>query len=282
MHVPLHRHEVSLDFLRVEAEASYGLSTAWDVTARVPFDIRKQDASIRFLEPVTEAEREAILRNSRVHHRDETYSGVSDPTLLVVHRWTGLFGSSDALRVAVGTSLPLGATEPDPYDLGDRGLEHLHIQFGTGTFNPVIEANWLTPVGGGLSVGASLRGRVSFYENSHGFRAPSEGGVGLTAGFQAADLFTYASGSFDYQGFGAWSGARDENTGLASTALTLGGQYRISERMSVGGDVRWSLSQRTLVASGDTFKPGPGLSVRLLRVFTLKSGSHHHGLKPGP
>jgi hypothetical protein len=265
----------------MELEASYALTNRWDVTARFPVDIRSQSASIQFLEAAEDGEREAILRNSRVHHRDETYSGLSDPSLLAVHRRSGVFGAGDAVRIAAGVTIPLGSTEPDPYVLGDQGLEHLHIQFGTGTFNPVFELNYLVPVTGVLRVGGFARGRASFYENSHGFRAPSEAGTGVTAFFQARDnLSLYGTGSFDYQGFGAWSGNRDENTGVASTAVRMGGSLRVSDRTSVGADIRWSISQRTLVDSGDTFTPGPGLSLRLLRVFTLKAPAHNHGLPP--
>jgi hypothetical protein len=30
-------------------------------------------------------------------------------------------------------SLPIGKTEENPFELGDRGLSHQHIQFGSGT-----------------------------------------------------------------------------------------------------------------------------------------------------
>jgi hypothetical protein len=69
-----------------------------------------------------------------------------------------------------GVTLPLGRTEPNPFALGDLGLPHEHIQFGTGTWDPVV----------GLAAGRrwgdttlTLTGlaRLVLAENEHGYRA---------------------------------------------------------------------------------------------------------------
>ena len=66
------------------------------------------------------------------------------------------------------------------------GLRHQHIQFGTGTFDPVLRLDVARPFGrlqlGGLRAGPHL----ALYENSQGFRAPATRSYGgrATAGLQ--------------------------------------------------------------------------------------------------
>ena len=128
---PLHRHNVSLDFFRFQLDIAYRLAADWDVALSLPYDIKDQDAFIDEIAPVTLDEREAILRNQDIHHRDEVYRGFADARLLVSHSITNLLRDTDRLMVSVGASIPIGATEEDPNRLGDAGIKHLHIQFGT-------------------------------------------------------------------------------------------------------------------------------------------------------
>ncbi len=80
--VPLHRHAVSLDFTRIEAEVQHTLRDGWDVWLRVPYDVKDQSVSIKLVDPATDAEQQAMERNSWIHHRDDTYQGISDLKLL--------------------------------------------------------------------------------------------------------------------------------------------------------------------------------------------------------
>ena len=70
-----------------------------------------------------------------IHHRNETLSGSGDPWLLLhgarrAGAWT--------MAARAGVSVPLGRTEPNPFELGRQGLPHEHIQFGTGTWDPIV------------------------------------------------------------------------------------------------------------------------------------------------
>jgi hypothetical protein len=76
-----------------------------------------------------------VVPNGSIHHRNETLSGPGDPWLLL-HRAQVLGAWTLAARG--GVSVPLGRTEPNPFDLGRRGLPHQHIQFGTGTWDPLV------------------------------------------------------------------------------------------------------------------------------------------------
>jgi hypothetical protein len=66
---------------------------------------------------------------------EEPLARNADPWLMlhagkVAGRWT--------IAARGGVTVPLGRTEPNPFTLGDLGLPHEHIQFGTGTWDPVV------------------------------------------------------------------------------------------------------------------------------------------------
>jgi len=108
-----------------------------------------------------------------LHHRNETLFHVADVLLAMplarpVSGWM--------LGVNPGVSIPIGRTEPDPFQLGAAGLPHQHIQFGTGTFDPSL----------GLSVSRNARGilwsatgnlRLTLYQNSHEYQAGNRYGA---------------------------------------------------------------------------------------------------------
>jgi len=89
-----------------------------------------------------------------------------------------------------GISIPLGRVEPNPFELGRRGLPHEHIQFGTGTWDPIA----------GVSAGRRF-GQVGFVVHA---LARLVFGTN-THGFQAGDRF-YASAALDRRIAGAWRG----------------------------------------------------------------------------
>lgn len=222
---------------------------------RVPWEEKRQHASIRFIDPASAAEREAIVRGQDVHHRNATFRGIADMTLLARHRIRNL-------TLGGGFSIPTGRTVENPYLLGQRGIEHVHIQFGSGTFDPIVEASYVAPIREALFAGLFAHARVPLYENSRGFRAPPEISGGANVSHRVSDrLRVRAEVGVYRQGYGEWDGLRDENTGLLSTHASIGATYR-----SAGIDVRIPLSQRTL-NEGDAFEQGPTviLSISALR-----------------
>jgi len=86
--VPGRRHEVTLDLTRIQISTDYALADDWQGRLRLPYDIKDQESEVTFVESATAAEREAMLRNLEIHHRDETYSGFGDASLLAAHRLT--------------------------------------------------------------------------------------------------------------------------------------------------------------------------------------------------
>ena len=81
--------------------------------------------------------RPIVVPDGDIHHRNETLLGPGDPWLMAV---TGRRMGAWSAAVRGGVTIPLGRTEENPFELGRRGLPHQHIQFGTGTWDPLAAA----------------------------------------------------------------------------------------------------------------------------------------------
>ena len=266
--VPAHRHEVSLDLLRVEFEVQYTFLDHWDFVFQAPHDIKDQSSAVGFVDPATPEEKEAMLRNMELHHRTESYREFSDLRALVAYRDYDLLRQGDSFRIAFGTSLPVGQTEEDPFKLGDEGEEHLHIQFGTGTFDPLLELYYQLPLAGKLSLGAYTLGRFPLYENSKTYQGPVEVSAGASLGyFIGTRFFVHADGSFFYQSHAQWDGQDDINSGLRATNALVGLSVNVSENTTLGMDFLYPISQSTLDSEGDAFERGNTFLFRISRSF---------------
>ena len=266
--VPSHRHHVALSTYRMDVGLQYLLNDQWTLQANIPYAVRNQEASIEWIDPVSPEERTAILRSRDIHHRNETYTGLSDSDMFLGYKMRGLFRTGDVLFARLGTTIPTGKTEENPWELGNAGIEHLHIQFGTGTFNPLANLRYSLPLYRGLMVTASARGMFPFYENSKTYRGPVE--LSYTAGFTYR-LFDWLSFSGNYLGFyqsaAAWAGERDINTGLRYTMAALGMSMVTLNDISVSANVMFPLTQATLYDTGDAIEFGTLVSVATSYLF---------------
>ncbi len=265
---PLHRHHVALRTYRIDVGLQYLLSNRWSLQATVPYAVRDQEASIEWIDSVSSEERQAILRSRDIHHRNETYTGFSDVDLFLGYRIRGFFKTDDVLSAQLGTTIPIGKTEENPWELGDAGIEHLHIQFGTGTFNPIANLQYNLPLYRGLTMTASARGMLPFYENSKTYRGSAE--LGWTVGFTYR-LFDWLSFSGNYLGFyqssAAWAGERDINTGLRYSMAAFGMSLVTLEGISVAANVMFPLTQETLYDGSDAIEFGNLVSLTTSYVF---------------
>jgi len=102
-----------------------------------------------------------------LHHRNETLTRPADPQV-ALHFGRNLETWTFAGRA--GVSIPIGRTEPNPFALGDQGLWHQHIQFGTGTWDPLLGVSAARSFG---AFDTELNGyaRLILYENDHGYQA---------------------------------------------------------------------------------------------------------------
>ena len=257
INVPLHRHRVTLSTYRVDVGVQYLLNDRWSLQANIPYAVKDQDASIEWLDPVSSENEQAILRSRDIHHRDETYTGLADSDLFLGYKIHGLFKTGDILFTRLGTTIPTGRTEENPWKLGDAGIEHLHIQFGTGTFNPIANLRYGLPLYRGAIITASARGTFPFYENRKTYRGPVE--LSYTAGFTYR-LFDWISFSGNYLGFyqsaAAWAGERDINTGLRYSMAALGMSLATLDGITVSANLMFPLTQETLYEGGDAIEFG--------------------------
>ena len=254
--VPLHEHVVKLDFTRIELAARYGIAEDWQVIGRLPYDIKRQRSRVRFIAPATAAEKQAMLRNMEIHHRDETYYGFSDASVLGARRHASVLSNGDVLILAAGSSIPIGRTESDPFEAGDRGEQHRHIQFGTGTFDPLLEVTYRLPLPAEFWTAAHLTGRFPFYENRKTYRGPIEATASATLGYALlSDLDLHTGYLLYYQSFAHWDGKRDINTGLVAHMATAGVSFRPTDGSAVGLHARIPIAQQPL-GDGDAFEQG--------------------------
>lgn len=160
-----------------------------------------------------------------IHHRNETLIGVSDPWLTArfAHR-------IDELVVAgrAGITIPLGRTEPDPFELGEQGLPHQHVQLGTGTIIPVLGLE-LTRSFGPIGARAYGQAQLSLYDNDHGYRAGTRllGGV-EAGGVLIGTLRLGATAEVFHEQPERWAGVVHQDGNLGRTDVLAGATLAFS------------------------------------------------------
>ena len=277
--VPLHRHHVTLNIFRVDMGLKYQFNSQWMIEANVPYETKIQEATIEEIESVTPTEREAIIRNRDNHHRNETYRGPTDSDVFLGYQTTGFLIEHDFLMGRVGTTIPFGKTEEDPWKLGDAGLEHLHIQFGTGTFNPVADLHYSFPFYKGLGANASIRGKFPFYENSKTYRGSREFTYTAGLNYRFNDWLSLQTSYLGfYQSYAYWAGEQDINSGLRFSMASLAASIVTPYNIPLSIAVMMPLSQETLYddtaalldgvyEERDAFEFGPLVSLSVLYAF---------------
>lgn len=212
---PAHVHDQFILPLELRATLDWGVADWLGLELQVPLrlvyttiDYRTPDG--RPYEPL----------DGDVHHRDETLVGLGDPVLSA--RFGGVVGDAWWVVARVGTSLPLGRTEPDPFEAGDEGRRHQHVQFGTGTFDPLAGLEVARGFGR-LQLAAYGHAQVPLYENEHGFRAGVRSLVGLQGGWRAGErLVLQTAAEWFREGPETWGGEVRQDGLLGRQEVLLG------------------------------------------------------------
>jgi hypothetical protein len=200
-----------------------GLGVEWLVP------LRHVTGRIRFED---EAQRPIDLPNGSVHHRNETLVRPGDPSLLL-HGAAGLGEWTVAARA--GITIPLGRTEPNPFRLGREGLTHQHLQFGTGTWDPILGVG-LGRRFGATQLSLTALGRLVVATNDHGYHAGHRLAVSAAAdrrfgrswgGQFGVDLAREESET--------WDGRREEEGNLGRTDLLV--SLGVSRTLGTAGAV---------------------------------------------
>jgi len=272
--VPLHHHIVSLDFYRFETSLEYTIATNWTIWMRVPFDIKLQNASVDFVQPVSNYERDAIIRNRDLHHRNERYSGLSDLRLLFSRRYNSVLGRLD---LAIGTSIPSGKTENDPLQASDLGIKHLHIQFGNGTFDPLLEFHYVNTISEKFSFAFYSMNKFPFYENKNNYLGSLETTTGIALGYHLRNWMVVRGTFTNFtQSQAKWSGVKDPNSGLVSFNGSILMSFRFKNALLFTPGYRFPIYQRTLSGEGDTFEYGPTFLLNVSYALQKKYELHAH------
>ena len=211
---PVYLHDQDIWPAELRPVLEVGLTRAFAAEVHLPLRLTRTTISYRSPDgsPYTPLDPD-------VHHRNETLAGIGDPWVLA--RWNTTLAAA-LLSVRAGVSLPLGRTEPDPFALGAEGKRHQHMQFGTGTFDPVLglDASRLL---GGFQLAAYAQGQASLYENRHGFRAGWRGLGGAQLAHRLVGGLTGGLGAdVMYEGPERWDGEIQQDGNLGRTEILVG------------------------------------------------------------
>jgi hypothetical protein len=245
----LHDQDFYVGELRPIVEV--GITEVLGIEAQLPFRITRTTIVFRRLDGTP-----FVPDYENIHHRNETLVGFADPWLSGRGAWKlGILG----LVAKAGVTLPLGRTEPDPFARGRAGLRHQHIQFGTGTFNPVIGVDIAQPLGKQLRLNAYGQTLLFLYGNRYGYRAGNRylGGAAVEATFVPQLVLSVGADLLNEQPE-RWSGQVQQDGNVGRTDLLVGGTigYRLG-RTTVALAVKAPVWQHFIVA-GHRHNGDPG------------------------
>lgn len=246
--------------------------TSW-FAAGLVIPVRVFRTAIRYVDP---SGQEVAIENPFIHHHNETLVGVGDPWLLGRAAWT-LGGFT--LGARVGVALPLGRTEPDPFELGDMGLAHEHSQFGSGTFQPLIGID-AARMFSSVRVDAFALSIQSLYANDHAYQAGDRyaGGVGAASALTTKRFRFRATFEGQHETAETWNGVTrsDEgNTGRTDLLAGIEVTWRITDDWHLGASAK--LPMYTHVQGGQLdASPFVGISLGMqVHLFEGHDGHHH-------
>jgi thiol-disulfide isomerase/thioredoxin len=198
------------------------------------------------------------------HHRNETLTGIADPMVLGALQ-------VGALTLRAGLTLPLGKTERDPFAMPD--LPHEHIQFGTGTFNPVLAIEGAHAWGPWAVSGFAFTQQV-VYANSKGYHAGDRYAAGVALR-RALGAWSVRGGvEMQAETYERWNGVRHDdegNQGRIDAMVGLGASWAASESVTLDAGIK--IPFVTHVVGGQLDMPA---LVELGATYTFGAREHDH------
>ena len=215
-------------------DAQLGVFSWLSLAATVPY--RVVITRIRYTD---QQGRDYVPDPPDTHHRDETISGLADPTFsALIGRAFGRFGF--ALRV--GAMLPLGKTlDEDPFVAGREGRAHEHIQLGTDIFRPVLGSAMGVDLGA-VGVDGWFLATGSFGTNDIGYRPGQRvaGGARVTSTLGLRAFRFGLGGELAHETAETWQGLVGEegNRGRTDVTAVATARWSPSPALSLFGAVR--------------------------------------------
>lgn len=231
-----HEHHQGVTMTRTQASLSYGFGGGWQGMVRLPLDIK-----LLTIDYTTPDGKPYDPPYGNIHHRNETLLGMGDGQLQL-QKYVRL-SESLSLGGGAGTTVPLGRTEENPYELTQQSETHQHIQMGSGTVDPVGSASavWMFHQWGFL---VNANGRMPLYENSKGYRTSPKASVSVGPSYRiTSKVMVTSSIDFRKNWKATWDGEPDPrsgNTGIDGGAALI---YRFTPALAVMGQGKTNLAQ---------------------------------------
>jgi hypothetical protein len=257
-----HIHDQGMTLTRLNTNIGVGLNKGWQARLSLPLDVKLM--TIKYSDKQGNT---YVPDYGNIHHRNETLIGLSDGKLEFKYlkktseQWT--FGGG------IGSMLPLGKTEENPYKLTKQSKEHQHIQMGAGTWDPVLSFTsvWMDHTWG---VQINAGGRLPLYENSNGFKTSPSAQVEIGPSYRLSAKWMLTAGILGtHEWVAYWDGEPDPKTGRTALLVSGAGIYRfnpsVALMMQMSSTVaQWSketLIQQFLIGSaGVTWTPNKNKS----------------------
>lgn len=166
-----------------------------------------------------------------IHHRTETLFGFGDAWLMANgHVTAGGF----RLTARLGVTLPIGTIEANPFALGDEGKQHQHIQFGTGTFNPLTGLE-VSRAFGPVTLLANGQAVWMAYANANGYRGGHRITGTLRADLQLGPVRPILGFDVLHEQPETWNGVvqQDGNLGRTDLLISAGLTWNVNALTSV-------------------------------------------------
>lgn len=262
---PPQQHHTTLWITEARLLAEYGLLPNLAIQAVFPF--RVIGTTTRYTDL---AGTPIQLDYENIHHHNEILAGVGDAQLYFHRGWSALDLQFSA---RLGLNLPTGKVHQNPYVLGALGLPHEHLQFGTGTFDPLVGAD-LSKDFGRWSLAGFGQGQFPLYEGSEGYKA----GARVVAGAVVTSHLGLPNTSFRlgltavHEAAERWNGqvpTDDGNQGRTDLFLGPGVTIPFANDWSVSFDVRGRVYGRAVNAQ---LNLPVLLEVSIGRLFHLEPG----------
>jgi hypothetical protein len=212
---PPQLHDQLFYSAELRAIVGVGVHEAFGLEVQVPVRYLQTSIQLRRLDGTP-----FVPDYENIHHRDETLAGVGDPWLLGRASWS-LGRLAIASRAGVG--LPVGRTEEDPFARGRAGFAHQHVQFGTGTFHPVlaVDGAWSFEAVRLLAYAQSV---LFLYENAQRYQAGDRHLGGLTLEGEPFRALRVGLGTdLLHEQAERWAGVVQQDGNVGRTDLLVGG-----------------------------------------------------------
>ncbi len=246
---PPQLHDQRFTVAELRASLEYGLTDALGVEVQVPVRINHTTVRFTALDGTP-----LVLDYENIHHRNETLFGLGDPWVVGRHAWRlGEVG----LAARVGFTVPLGGTVENPFALGERGLPHQHVQFGTGTVQPLLGLE-ATRTWGRWGARAWGQAQLSLVENRFGFRGGHRFAAGLSTEGPVVGALRFAvSADVVNEQPERWDGRvqQDGNLGRTDVLAGAGLAYPVG-RVRLGLHLRVPVYKHIIGDHGQLSYPG--------------------------